>query len=346
MVFSLCFLSHIVNTLVTPGIEARAEQRHQPGLLEAVVIGPLPLVFELGLVLAARSWRCRGNSTPASRQASMIGRSWYGSARLTTRLGLHLADQVDHRRHFLGIDRVGRDVAPGALLHARGDRVALATWCGWRGGCRRRSPAFIAILWTQTELTPPAPITRTVDMITPRILAACADWRRMANATSRGANVSRKPPVEPIDARPARACCAPPRRSPRSCRRPRCCRSRSAACGCGPRRRTCSRSARSRSAAAWHRLTDLTTEERARGVVGVSSGNHAQGVAWAARRLGIAATIVMPHNAPQVKLDSDPRARRRGGALRPPARGPRRGRRPAGARSAARCWSTPSAIRG
>lgn len=53
---------------------------------------------------------------------------------------------------------------------------------------------------------------------------------------------------------------------------------------------------------AWHRLTDLTEDERARGVVGVSSGNHAQGVAWAARRLGISATIVMPNDAPAVKL--------------------------------------------
>lgn len=55
---------------------------------------------------------------------------------------------------------------------------------------------------------------------------------------------------------------------------------------------------------AWHRLTDLSTEERARGVVAVSSGNHAQGVAWAARRLGIAAKIVMPIDAPAVKLDA------------------------------------------
>lgn len=53
---------------------------------------------------------------------------------------------------------------------------------------------------------------------------------------------------------------------------------------------------------AWHRLTALSEEERVRGVVGVSSGNHAQGVAWAARKLGIAATIVMPVDAPQVKL--------------------------------------------
>ena len=53
---------------------------------------------------------------------------------------------------------------------------------------------------------------------------------------------------------------------------------------------------------AWHRLTELDADERTRGVVGVSSGNHAQGVAWAARRLGIAATIVMPTDAPEVKL--------------------------------------------
>ncbi|WEK46796.1 MAG: threonine/serine dehydratase [Candidatus Andeanibacterium colombiense] len=52
----------------------------------------------------------------------------------------------------------------------------------------------------------------------------------------------------------------------------------------------------------WNRLSTLSPEAAARGVVGVSSGNHAQGVAWAAKRLGIAATIVMPADAPQVKL--------------------------------------------
>lgn len=55
---------------------------------------------------------------------------------------------------------------------------------------------------------------------------------------------------------------------------------------------------------AWHRLTDLTEAERGRGVVGVSSGNHAQGVAWAAKRLGIAATIVMPVDAPRTKIEA------------------------------------------
>ncbi len=53
---------------------------------------------------------------------------------------------------------------------------------------------------------------------------------------------------------------------------------------------------------AWHRLTALSDESRARGVVAFSSGNHAQGIAWAARKLGIEATIVMPSDAPPTKL--------------------------------------------
>ncbi|PZT92668.1 MAG: pyridoxal-5'-phosphate-dependent protein [Citromicrobium sp.] len=54
----------------------------------------------------------------------------------------------------------------------------------------------------------------------------------------------------------------------------------------------------------WWRLSNLTDGEKSRGVVAVSSGNHAQGVAWAARRLGIDAAIVMPRNAPNVKLEA------------------------------------------
>jgi threonine dehydratase len=54
---------------------------------------------------------------------------------------------------------------------------------------------------------------------------------------------------------------------------------------------------------AWHRLTALSESERKAGVVAFSSGNHAQGVAWAAQRLGIAATIVMPSDAPNIKVD-------------------------------------------
>lgn len=55
---------------------------------------------------------------------------------------------------------------------------------------------------------------------------------------------------------------------------------------------------------ATNRLMQLDEAERARGVVAFSSGNHAQGVALAARRLGIAATIVMPSDAPAVKRDA------------------------------------------
>ena len=55
---------------------------------------------------------------------------------------------------------------------------------------------------------------------------------------------------------------------------------------------------------AWHRLTALDAAARARGVVAFSSGNHAQGIAWAARRLGMAATIVMPADAPRTKRDA------------------------------------------
>ncbi|WEK42351.1 MAG: threonine/serine dehydratase [Candidatus Sphingomonas colombiensis] len=55
---------------------------------------------------------------------------------------------------------------------------------------------------------------------------------------------------------------------------------------------------------AWHRLTALDEDARARGVVAFSSGNHAQGIAWAARRLGIAATIVMPADAPRAKREA------------------------------------------
>lgn len=52
---------------------------------------------------------------------------------------------------------------------------------------------------------------------------------------------------------------------------------------------------------AYNALSSLSDEERARGVITHSSGNHAQGLALAARLLGVAATVVMPHDAPAVK---------------------------------------------
>lgn len=52
---------------------------------------------------------------------------------------------------------------------------------------------------------------------------------------------------------------------------------------------------------AYNKIASLTEEERTRGVITYSSGNHAQGVAYAARALDTRAVIVMPRNAPAVK---------------------------------------------
>jgi threonine dehydratase len=54
---------------------------------------------------------------------------------------------------------------------------------------------------------------------------------------------------------------------------------------------------------AFNALLTLSDEQRAAGVVAHSSGNHAQAVAYAAARLGVAATIVMPDNAPSPKVE-------------------------------------------
>jgi threonine dehydratase len=53
---------------------------------------------------------------------------------------------------------------------------------------------------------------------------------------------------------------------------------------------------------AYNRIAELSAEERSRGVIAYSSGNHAQGVACAAALLGVAATVVMPENAVPAKV--------------------------------------------
>ena len=58
---------------------------------------------------------------------------------------------------------------------------------------------------------------------------------------------------------------------------------------------------------AYNRLSQLNEEQRALGVVAFSSGNHAQGIALAARLLGMQATIVMPSDAPALKLEGTQR---------------------------------------
>ncbi len=55
---------------------------------------------------------------------------------------------------------------------------------------------------------------------------------------------------------------------------------------------------------AYNRMSHLTEEERARGVICASAGNHAQGVAFAAQRLGVRAVIVMPATTPEIKVSA------------------------------------------
>jgi threonine dehydratase len=53
-----------------------------------------------------------------------------------------------------------------------------------------------------------------------------------------------------------------------------------------------------------NKLSTLSTEERAAGVVAASAGNHGQAVAWAARELGLPATIYVPQDAPMAKVEA------------------------------------------
>ena len=55
---------------------------------------------------------------------------------------------------------------------------------------------------------------------------------------------------------------------------------------------------------AYNKIASLSEKDRKRGVITYSSGNHAQGVAYAARALGVKAVIVMPNNAPAIKREA------------------------------------------
>ena len=55
---------------------------------------------------------------------------------------------------------------------------------------------------------------------------------------------------------------------------------------------------------AYNKIASLSDDERKRGVISYSSGNHAQGVAYAARALGVKSVIVMPNNAPLIKREA------------------------------------------
>ena len=63
---------------------------------------------------------------------------------------------------------------------------------------------------------------------------------------------------------------------------------------------------------AYNKLAHLTAEQRACGVVTASAGNHAQGLALAAKHMGVKATIVMPKTTPEIKVNG---VRSRGGKV-------------------------------
>lgn len=63
---------------------------------------------------------------------------------------------------------------------------------------------------------------------------------------------------------------------------------------------------------AYNKIATLTPEEKARGVICASAGNHAQGVAYSARRMGLRAVIVMPTTTPSIKVAA---VRRMGGEI-------------------------------
>ena len=71
---------------------------------------------------------------------------------------------------------------------------------------------------------------------------------------------------------------------------------------------------------AYNKIAKLTEEEKARGVIAASAGNHAQGVALAAKRLGIKATIVMPKHTPLIKVNATKQYGAEGGQLHKRAR--------------------------
>ena len=55
---------------------------------------------------------------------------------------------------------------------------------------------------------------------------------------------------------------------------------------------------------AYNKIAHLDEAERARGIITASAGNHSQGVAYSARKLGLRATIVMPETTPRIKVDA------------------------------------------
>ena len=96
---------------------------------------------------------------------------------------------------------------------------------------------------------------------------------------------------------------------------------------------------------ALNKLAALSADERARGVIAMSAGNHAQAVAYHAQRLGIPATIVMPVTTPFVKVAATEAYGADGGARRRDGRGRTGARRGDRAPSASSSGCIPTTIR-
>ena len=68
---------------------------------------------------------------------------------------------------------------------------------------------------------------------------------------------------------------------------------------------------------AYNAISQLTPQQKAKGVITHSSGNHAQAVALVGRLLNVATTVVMPDNAPEIKKTGHPGLRSRSYRIRP-----------------------------
>ncbi|MES1165308.1 MAG: pyridoxal-phosphate dependent enzyme, partial [Verrucomicrobiota bacterium] len=55
---------------------------------------------------------------------------------------------------------------------------------------------------------------------------------------------------------------------------------------------------------AYNKIAHLSAADQARGIIAASAGNHAQGVAFSARKLGLSAVIVMPQTTPTIKIEA------------------------------------------
>ena len=111
-----------MNTLVTPGVKARTEQRHKPGILKAILIGPLPVIFELGLILGLIV-RCVDIMHTSGKAGVHDRQILIGQRKVDDQRGLDRFDQQSERGDFFGVDLIRIHGYAGALFDRRGNRI-------------------------------------------------------------------------------------------------------------------------------------------------------------------------------------------------------------------------------